>query len=836
MSCRKFLFVFLFLLFEPLVQGQSKAGEVPLEEVLEQIEKRFSCQFNYAVETVKNTSIVVPSENLTLRQVVNFLGKETQLKFVVLPNNIISIEAKEPLLLCGYIRDALTKNSIVSSTILGEQNSTISNETGYFELNVADDDEEITIQHLGYRKIVRPFRFFAEGVCSDIYLTIQIQELSEIVLTNFLTEGINKMSDGSFKIDFSDFGILPGLIEADALQTVQALPGIQSINETVSNINIRGGTNDQNLLIWDGIKMYQSGHFFGLVSIYNPMITQNVRLIKNGSRVDYTDGVSGTIEMETDNTINDEFKGSIGLNFIGATGFIDAPLGKRSSIQVAARNGLVDLIRTPTYTSYTNRILQDTQVQDGAVNVSNSAIEFDFNDVSFRWLWDIDDKNRLRVNFITVRNEFDYNENGSLNTVEKSQSSNLFQNSLAAGLYYEKSWSNSFKTMLNIYETDYKLTGVNSDLLLDQSVRQENQVSETGVKLNALYTLSNRLKWFNGYQFTETKITNLDDVNDPLYKLRVAEVVRTHGLYSQIDFSSKNGKTNFSTGVRLNYLDKFGKYVVEPRLSYNQKLHTNFTAEVLAEYKHQVTSQIINLQNDFLGIERRRWQLSNDSSIPVITSKQVSLGLHLNKNGWLVSGEGYYKLVSGITAQSQGFQNQYELVKDDGDYEVYGFDFLVRKKLKRFNTWLSYSYMDNEYTFDLFSEVNFPNNFDITHAMTLGTAYTLNDFKVSAGFNWHSGRPTTRPIEGNEILDEAINFSAANSSRLKDYFRLDLSTTYRMKLSNTINADLGISLWNTLNQVNNISNYYRINSSGEPVEVLKNSLEITPNFSFRVSF
>lgn len=61
----------------------------------------------------------------------------------------------------------------------------------------------------------------------------------------------------------AEFGILPGLIEPDILQTVQALPGIKSIDETVSDINVRGGTNDQNLILWNGIKMYQSGHFLG---------------------------------------------------------------------------------------------------------------------------------------------------------------------------------------------------------------------------------------------------------------------------------------------------------------------------------------------------------------------------------------------------------------------------------------------------------------------------------------------------------------------------------------------------------------------------------------------
>ncbi len=81
-----------------------------------------------------------------------------------------------------------------------------------------------------------------------------LQKLSEVVVSGYIVKGINKLSNGSFEIKVSEFDILPGLVETDVLQAVQAFPGIQSINETVSNINIRGGSHDQNLILWDDIK------------------------------------------------------------------------------------------------------------------------------------------------------------------------------------------------------------------------------------------------------------------------------------------------------------------------------------------------------------------------------------------------------------------------------------------------------------------------------------------------------------------------------------------------------------------------------------------------------
>jgi hypothetical protein len=86
--------------------------------------------------------------------------------------------------------------------------------------------------------------------------------LSPVLITKYLTTGLQKYIDGSTVLNTKKFGILPGLIEPDILQSIQVLPGIESTNESIANINVRGGTNDQNLMLWDNIKMYHSGHFW----------------------------------------------------------------------------------------------------------------------------------------------------------------------------------------------------------------------------------------------------------------------------------------------------------------------------------------------------------------------------------------------------------------------------------------------------------------------------------------------------------------------------------------------------------------------------------------------
>ncbi len=105
--------------------------------------------------------------------------------------------------------------------------------------------------------------------------------LDEIILNNILTKGISVKKGGKITIRPNEFKILPGLAEPDILQSIQSLPGVLNANKKLSDINIRGGTHDQNLFLWNNIKMYQTGHFFGLISPFNPYLIKEVNLLKN---------------------------------------------------------------------------------------------------------------------------------------------------------------------------------------------------------------------------------------------------------------------------------------------------------------------------------------------------------------------------------------------------------------------------------------------------------------------------------------------------------------------------------------------------------------------------
>lgn len=665
-----------------------------------------------------------------------------------------------------------------------------------------------------------------------------IQALDEVLLTSILTSGITKNKTGEIVLKPKKFGILPGLIEPDVLQSIQALPGILSVDESVSNLNIRGGTHDQNLILWEGIKMYQSGHFFGLISAFNPYLTKKVIVSKNGTSALYGNAVSSTIDMRLDTELNKENTSEIGLNLIEANAFTKQKLTNNIELQIAARRALTDAVKTPTYRQYFDRVFQDSDINNTINSQATTTNErFYFYDVSAKLLYDISSKDKLRLSFTNLYNALDYIEKPSEINSNSNLNSGINQQSIASSLNYNRQWSNFISTNLQVQTSNYTLDAINFNTNNNQKLVQQNKVQDNAFTIALKLDFSERLQWINGYEFTDVGITNLEDVSNPSFRSKIKRILTTHATFSEFSYSSLNQTTHLKVGARSNYFKFFDLLLVEPRLSFNQQFLKYFKVEFLGEFKSQTTSQIIDRQNDFLGIEKRRWQLANNTTLPIIESQQASIGLHYNKNKLLINAEAFIKNVEGITTRSQGFQNQYQNINAIGNYKTMGIDFLINKQFNSLSTWLSYSFCDNNYTFlTLNNGQAFANNVDITHALSFASTYTLKDLKLALGFNWHSGKPFTTPNVTTPVFDNAINYNVPNAANLSDYFRTDFSGIYSFNLTNKTRAKVGLSIWNILNRKNTLNSYYILNDDDSIIKIDNKSLGITPNLSFRVGF
>lgn len=831
-----FLFIFLFSFVNSMAQREKTV--IPLKNILAQISQQHNVKFNYLEDEIVVYAVVEPDKIWSLEQKIDYLKKVTRLQFKLISQKYYTIYNDKNLdkPLCGFLLDAETGAGIENAVIKIDKTviSVFTNESGYFEVPKVSS-ELIEVQHQSYQSFnINPVDLYVSN-CPKFKLQSISQTLPEVVTQRYLATGISKKIDGSIVVKPKKFKILPGLIEPDILQTMQQIPGIISIDETISNINVRGGTHDQNLFLWNGIRMFQTGHFFGLISAFNPSLAQTISITKNGSSAFFGESVSSLVDISSFTNSVEKTKTSISTNLISAEFYSKLKISERANLTVSGRRSLTDFFKSPTYKNYSNRVFQNTVI----TNLSNneivdykSDVDFYFYDVTAQYEQKIGSTHELKVDLIAIENFLQFNQS----SMDSSKESVLKQENFGSSIQWKTNWNQKHFTEFVAYLSNYDLNSNSETLESSQVFNQKNKVLDTGFRIKNSNIISKTVTLNTGYQFNETGVTNFDEINLPLFSRKITNVLLTHVGIAEAVYENK--KTFLKTGLRTNYFDKFNLFLLEPRIQFNQVLISNLTMEILYEQKSQTLSQIIDLQQDFLGIEKRRWTLADNDSIPIQKSRQLSVGFTFNKNNWLITVDNFYKKVNGITTSSQGFLNQFESIKSTGNYKVFGTEFLIQKSFHRFYTWLSYSFNDNKYEFEAIYSPSFPNNYDITHALSWAGIYELENWKIALGAKWHSGRPITTPKTFTATeTDPFIVYNSPNNAKLEDYFQMNFSASKDWKLSSGITMQTAFSVLNLLNTKNSLNRFYRVNTSNYNVESVDTySIKMTPNLNVKVSF
>lgn len=835
--------LWLCIFFAPLFCLAQDKGRLPLRAILEQVTAQHGIKFSYIEEELAVYALTPPNTNLPAKDKIRYIEQRTRLKFEPVNDTYYTVynDVRMDKPLCGYLADAQTGLPVENAEIYipGKGVSVSSGANGYFSLPVLAPNT-IYIRHLGYaEKAVSPSELYVPD-CPTIHLSPIIMELQEVVANQYLAKGITKQAPGEVLIRPRKFGVLPGLTDPDVLQAMQQLPGVGSVDETVSNINVRGGTHDQNLFLWNGIRMFQTSHFYGLISAFNPLQATNIRIYKNGTPARYGESVSSLADISTHSSIPDSTYSIAAADMVNINFLTMLKLSPNDRLQLSGRRTYADLWASPTFEGYQHRIFQNTTVTDVQQNREvpvQSKEKFYFYDVSASYQRRLGERHELKADAIAMQNDLDVYQRAT----GADRTGALSQKSFGGGLAVTSAWNDNHISEVQGYASWYDLTARNEALESDQVTRQRNSIFDKGVRVHHTYNYSEQLSFDGGYQFNEVSVRNADAVNAPAFSRDSREALVTHAVAVQAGYASADGKTAATGGLRANYFEKYGMATVEPRLTVSHELSGTLTLEAAAEQKSQTTSQIIDRQQDFLGIEKRRWVLANDNDIPVQKSTQASAGLSWSKNGWFASAEVFYKKITGITSDSQGFRNQFEFLDSTGSYTVTGTELLLQKRLGSFYAWASYSYNDNNYRFDGFVPPGFENNFAIAHALSAAIAYDRNSLKLALGAKWRTGAPVTAPTGFNIDPDNAANSSIAydhpNSTILASNLQVNFSAAKSWQLSNGDVLTASCSVLNVLDRENIIGRHYRINTQTNTVESIDTyGLGLTPNFALKLVF
>jgi hypothetical protein len=837
MQINKAWFLLFFLSWYCFPQTGEK---LPLKIVLKQISDSNNVKFTYLDEELAVYTLASPDAGLPLNVKLDYIRRNTKLRIEMITAGYYSVynDQKMDKALCGYIIDTETGDGVENAIIrVSGLQDVMTDTNGYFALPELTPNT-ITIRHMGYaEKTISPQDLYVSD-CPKINMVPVVTALAEVVTQHYLTTGISKIETGELVVKPSKFGILPGLIEADVLQTMQQIPGIASLDETVSNVNVRGGTHDQNLFLWNNIRMFQTAHFFGLISAFNPLPATRIVISKNGSSAFLGESVSSTAAISSDITANKNHV--IAADMIAGSFLSHIKLSRNSSLQVSGRRTFSDFVASPTFTSYQDRIFQNTTITDLSQNQEvqvKSDERFYFYDFSLQYRLKADERNALSVDLIGIDNNLNvFQESPVLN-----KTSTLAQQNFGAGLQWKHQWNGSHTSEVNGFTSWYDLQSGSTSVMTNQFTAQRNTVFDKNVTVRHNYTFSKNGYVSAGYQFDAVSIVNSDAINDPAFSRYEKEVSLSHALITEAVYDPENGKTFIRAGLRGNYFQKYRSLLIEPRLTISHSVTPVLKMEIMGELKSQTLSQLIDQQQDFLGIEKRRWTLADESDVPIQKSAQLSLGMTYNNDGWLVGLDNFYKKVNGITSDGQGFQNQFEFENATGNYSVIGTEVLLQKTFGRFYSWISYSFNDNQYHFNEFTPPGFSNNFATSHEVSWAAIYEWNQLRIAFGAKWHTGRPVTTPAEFRIDADNPANsiiiYNAPNNTLLDDYLQVNFSASKAWSIGKRSVVKVSGAVLNLLDCENVIGRFYRVNRNKNAVESVSTyALGFTPNMSVKVLF
>ena len=670
---------------------------------------------------------------------------------------------------------------------------------------------------------------------------------------------------------------LPSAGQADIFRSMQLLPGVSGTNDRSSGLYVRGGTPDQNLVLFDGMTVYHVDHFFGFFSAFNPDAVKDVQFYKGGFPAQYGGRLSSVVDMVGKSGDPERTHVSAGINLLSANALVEIPVSDKITFLAAGRRSYSEIMSTGAYTSLYNFLTGSSSSATGPGGVFGGRGGGGFRGNAFStqqtptpMFYDLDSKLTYNVGVDDIVALSFYN---SMDDLDKSQqaSSQSFGNSnfqfnlpsttddtrqgnLGGSAKWFHQWSNTFFSNAvlatakysSAYHFEVSRVNPNSNNQNSQSTNENNSINDNTFRLDNTWILnrSHELGFGTevslikvGYTLSATTIFSQSQAN----LLDLNQQATQSALYLQDKWKPLEN-LDIILGVRgMNY-SLLNKTYLEPRVSWRYAVSENLSFKGAYGIYHQFTNRIIN--EDLTQGSRDFWVLAQNNLQPGKADHYI-LGASLENQEYLADVEAYYKVLGNLVEFSQRFRRTaddlYRFFSGSGTAK--GVEVLLQKKQGSLSGWISYTLGKAEDTYADFNNGNpFPAEQDQTHELKIvGNLSLGGSWALSSDFIFGSGTPYTSPISQYSItmLDNAsfqyTHVSDKNAYRLPSYQRLDVSISKRFGDETSSHWLVGISAFNLLNH-KNIA-YYQYDLNSNPVHITEvTGLGLTPTLFVQVDF
>ena len=339
------------------------------------------------------------------------------------------------------------------------------------------------------------------------------------------------------------------------MESVQLLPGVLSPNETASGFFVRGGSSDQNRLIWDGINIHHKGHLFGMISPLNPNITSEIKFINKGTHTRYGERLSSVIDISSKSTMSKTVKAQFGINGINADALIEVPIIEdKLNIIGSFRRSYNDALQTFTFNQLADKVFESTKIN----NSDNENNMFLFLDYNVKLNFKPNKNNSLYASIISIDNQLDYTLNDSENN--RRLNDKLVTSNMGYGLGWRVKWNEKISQNTTAFFSDYML---NYNFITREGGTQvsdfekRNTVFDSGLSSEVIIDRSKASQITFGYQYVlkDVAFAFLNTSNLSFILDTEDNMIQTHSVYGQYNY--KNPKLfNLSLGLRSTYFNE----------------------------------------------------------------------------------------------------------------------------------------------------------------------------------------------------------------------------------------------------------------------------------------
>lgn len=756
----------------------------------------------------------------------------------------------------GYVRDMGSSETLIGASITDTRSgaTAMTNAYGFFSLTLPEGEVRLRIGQVGYEA---QYHNLVLSENTTLHFTlVNSTTLAEAIVTAKHSEtGIGSTKLGAIELTAEQLRAAPALLgEPDVMKTIQLLPGVQPSIDGTAGINVRGGSPDQNLILLDGIPLYNVDHAMGLFSVFSPEAVKKMSFYKASYPARYGGRLSSVVDVRTNDGDMNSYHGLLSIGLLSSRLHAEGPIVKdRMSFHVAARRTYLDAISRPL-------MPKDEQVYYYFYDV-NAKLNYRFSDRSRLYLMLYGGNDRLSSNYTDDYNNMYSKNGGHLNWGNRVAalrwnyvlSERLFTNTTLAFNRYKMDINNfsEERTAQEQQRFDSRYASEIRDWSFTTDLHYYPSPKHT-IRAGVGYTYHTFIPQVMTLRTREQEAgsTPVDSVQRSIFNRNI--YAHEASLYAEDDWHI-SPQWQLNIGAHASLFDVRGKtyMALQPRASLRYAPTPDWAVKVgyteMQQHVHLLTSMSIAMPTDL-------WVPVTDKVRPMHARQYSVGGYYTGSEGWEFSAEVYYKDMRHLLeyrdgASYFGVTSNWESKIESGRGHAYGVEVMLQRTVGRTTGWLNYAWSKAERKFDN-GRVNrgewFPYKHDRRHSINLMLNHKFSPrFEIGGSWVFYTGGAMTLATAHTELAEpdrwdyrtEAGLITSRNNFRLPPTHRLSLSFSWHKKLKKRGLRTWNVSLFNVYNAMNPTFVYGTHSGSPSTYVVKKiTALPLIPSVTYTYRF